>query len=349
MIRLHRPGLRSRAVIVFVLVFLLVPLVLAACGTKSGNAGSEGSAEDATPVPQAADEGEISVRDVGAEHPMPPADADERRVRWILDGDSLELAAATDDGSIEREEIRLIGINAPETGECLSDESRDSLIDRIKGRVVQVSGDRYDEFGRRLVHLWHEGELINLSQVSAGLAVARSAFGHDHDVLLDRAEAQARDQQIGLWDPLACAAPSSEADRTAPGVTEDTTTEGLAIIEVLFDAPGPDNENPNGEWIVIGNRGTDTVDLTGHIIRDESTRHRYPFGNERLAPEEQIRILSGCPENPAPPNAATSDRYWCGGGPIWSNSGDTAFLVDGNGAIVDSHAWDSVYEDDDLG
>jgi hypothetical protein len=36
----------------------------------------------------------------------------------------------------------------------------------------------------------------------------------------------------------------------------------------------------------------------------------------------------------------TAGLYWCSGGAIWNNSGDTAFLLDPNGNIHDRYGYD---------
>ena len=255
--------------------------------------------------------------------PAPPADARPGEVSWVFDGDSMDVDF-TDDLDPSFAEVRLIGVNAPEGSECLGDAAKDALIARVGRESVLIVANRWDEFGRQLAYVWHDGELINLWLVEQGLAVSRSAFGHDHDEVLDDAEAVARASEVGLW---------------APGACGDAASTTVSIAEVNFDAAGRDDENPNGEWIDLVNTGPEVVDLTGWTLRDESTRHRYSFESFSLPAEATVRLRSGCGLD------SPTDLFWCDpDGTVWSNSGDTAFVYDSQGALVDTTTWDSIYD-----
>lgn len=242
----------------------------------------------------------------------------------MLDGDSFE--ADTPDGFAE---MRMIGMNANEGFECGGDAAKDALIDEIARTDVEVVIDDYDEFGRALVFVWHDSKLVNLDLIGRGLAVARTSFGHAYEDDFDAAEDAARSAELGLWSPTACGAAVDVAVR---------------ISDVNFDAAGRDDENPNGEWIDIANDEDGPVDLTGWSIRDESTRHRYNFPDGLvLAGNDWLRVRSGCEGDFADP--ASNDLFWCDpDGTVWSNSGDTAFLLGPGGSLVDSWSWESIYD-----
>jgi hypothetical protein len=57
---------------------------------------------------------------------------------------------------------------------------------------------------------------------------------------LDAAQDAARAAGAGLWSPTACG-PQVEAT--------------MNIVDVVFDAPGDDNENLNEEWVESAMRG----------------------------------------------------------------------------------------------
>lgn len=260
--------------------------------------------------------------------PGPPVDAVEITIQWVLDGDSFE--ATTPWG---RSEVRLLGVNANEGDECMGDEAKHTLIDML-GRdeallwveVSETYGPDRDEFGRLLGVVWHQGTLVNHDLAARGLVVARSAFGHPYEALFEEAEVAAREQQLGLWSPTAC------------GAAADASIE---IAELNFDAAGRDNENPNGEWIVIKNVDADALALAGWSVRDESTRHRYTFGEDvMLASGASITLKSGCGQDGA------DEVFWCNpDGPVWSNSGDTAFVLDPAGNVAATTSYDSIYDD----
>jgi hypothetical protein len=51
-------------------------------------------------------------------------------------------------------------------------------------------------------------------------------------------------------------------------------------------------------------------------------------------PGATVQVFSGCGQNSA------AGLYWCNSGSaIWNNTGDTAFLLDPSGNIVDSYSY----------
>jgi hypothetical protein len=127
------------------------------------------------------------------------------------------------------------------------------------------------------------------------------------------AEEAAYTSRAGLWSQSACG---------PVGPTE------ISIHDVVFDAPGDDEENPNGEYAVIGNDG-EPVDLSGWVLRDESSTHRFRFPKGFvLGRGEVVLIRSGCGEE------IPGELYWCADGAVWSNGGDMALLLDQYGNVV---------------
>lgn len=232
----------------------------------------------------------------------------------VTDGDTIRVQLA--DGG--REPVRLIGINTPEQGECLADEATALLAGLVEGRQVRLVPDTSDrDSSGRLLRYVYLGEVfVNETVVREGLASARR-YQPDTAMagVLASAQAGARAREVGMWRPGAC----GPAGR------------GLRIVEVRFDPPGDDSSNPNGEWVRIENAGQGPLDLTGWMLRDESASHRYVFldGLPLLA-GESVTIFTGCGAD------SSSELYWCAqGSAVWNNSGDTAFLVDPSGNIVD--------------
>jgi len=224
----------------------------------------------------------------------------------VLDGDSIRVHL----GAVV-EEVRILGVNAPEAGECWADEARDALAGMANGAVTVV-GDARDQFGRLLAYLYDGAEILNLRLVEAGAAIATSA---EHRLAAEflAAEEVAFGSGIGMWAPNACG-PAAPA--------------GITIDELVFDAPGADQENPNGEYVAIGNAGA-PIDLTGWVLRDESSVHRFGFPDGFvLGTGEAVIVRSGCGE------ASPGTLFWCADGSVWNNDGDQALLLDRYGNIV---------------
>jgi micrococcal nuclease len=237
---------------------------------------------------------------------------DSTEVVAVVDGDTLLVVV---DG--EEESVRLIGINAPERGECLFEEASVALSEAVTGGFVGLTMDETDrdEFGRLLRYVSVMGEDVGKRLVREGLAVARRYapdISRADDYAATEKEAMAAGR--GLWAEDPCGAGDVPVR--------------LGAIEP--NAPGDDAANPNGEWVEVANDSADVVKLGGWGIKDESSRHRFVFpSGARLGPGESVRILSGCG-----PDSATV-FHWCADGPVWTNGGDTAFLLDPSGAIVD--------------
>ena len=230
---------------------------------------------------------------------------EEVRVQSVTDGDTFEIPG---------DRVRLIGINAPEWDECWGGESTDALEDLLgKSAVLTFDVEERDAYGRLLAYVWTpSGQFINEAMVSEGHALARSYEPNTAmQDALDAAEATASDDGVGLWS--ACRA----------------TEHAVRITDYAANPPGPDEEDLNGEWVTISNTGDETAHLEGWGLRDESTRNRYRFDTVVLEPGGTITVFTGC-------GAGTNtERYWCSETPVWSNGGDTIFLLDASGRTVD--------------
>lgn len=223
----------------------------------------------------------------------------------VVDGDSLQI-----DIGPTIEEVRLIGINAPEAGECWADESANALVDLVQGTVT-VAGEERDQFGRLLGRVFAGSTEIDLEMVLSGNAIALSES--PDAIRLIAAEEEAVSASRGMWSATACG-PSG--------------TGSLVLQDIVFDAPGPDGENPNGEYVVVSNAGAD-ADLTGWVLRDESSIHRFAFPDGfGLEPGETVVIRSGCGDD------APGELHWCADGPVWNNGGDMALLLDPAGNVA---------------
>jgi len=262
--------------------------------------------------------------EAGTSRPPPSSEVDAADgsavVVEVIDGDTLDVELS--DGTVDR--VRIIGINAPESDECFAAEATAGLSGLVAGERVELVADRTDRdrYDRLLRYVVLADEDIGARLVSDGLGVVRVSAPDDaREGVLRELESDARNAERGLWSPTACG--PSQRDAGA-----------VAITRMRLDAEGNDAENLNDEWIDVSNTGTSAVDLTGWRVRDESSSHRFAFpGGFSLGPGATVRIHSGCgPDSDA-------NLFWCtSGSAIWNNDGDTAFLADPSGNIVDRRA-----------
>jgi len=232
-------------------------------------------------------------------------------VVYVFDGDSMEVDV---DGRTE--EVRLLGINAPEGDECFGDEARGALIDLIAERdlvLAKGSGDDIDQYGRLLRYVYVDDESVNGRMLAEGNAVTLQGDHPYNDEFVEIGNLAAG-AMFGMWAPDAC------GPAPPPGAT---------ITSVEHDPPGPDDAHLNDEYVTISNEATKPLNLAGWTLRDESSRNRYSFRGLNLNPGQNVTVRTGCGED------RNDTVYWCSERSIWSNDGDTVILQDRHGNVAD--------------
>jgi hypothetical protein len=104
---------------------------------------------------------------------------------------------------------------------------------------------------------------------------------------------------------------------------------GVSITYIEFDPPGRDLD---GEYVRIKNETDAPVDLSGWTLRD-SGPHAYTFPAFVLAPGAEIQLWTKAGVDDA------TNLYWGDNSPVWNNSGDTATLLNRDGAQVSSYTY----------
>jgi endonuclease YncB( thermonuclease family) len=242
------------------------------------------------------------------------------KVLEVVDGDTLRVV-----GPDGEQRVRLIGVNAPEEDECFHDEATAVLRD-VAGRaavvLVRDASDR-DRFDRLLRFVERtDGVDVGAELVRRGAARSQryepDVSRNDH---YDELQAEARAAGRGLWASDACGTPA-------------TTGELRVGVDLQYDAPGDDNLNLNEEWVRFTNEGDAPLDLSGWLVADESSSHRYRFDELELAAGASVTLFTGCGRD------TSTERYWCNDdSAVWNNSGDTVFLRDpqGNTVLAESY------------
>jgi len=237
----------------------------------------------------------------------PPDDAETFRVKEVVDGDTIVL----EDGT----KIRYIGLNTPERDRPFYKEATDANRKLVEGREVRLEFDavEIDQYGRTLAYVFEGETFVNLELLRQGYANAFTVPPNvKYQEVFREAEQEAREAGRGLW------------------AIRET---GVKIAHIQADAPGNDSENPNGEWVEIVNEGSAAVNLEGYSLKDEAN-HIYTFPAFTLQPGAAVRLYSGQGQDDA------SSLYWgLVGEAVWNNGGDSAFLRDGEGNLVDSYSY----------
>lgn len=117
----------------------------------------------------------------------------EMTVTEVHDGDTFTL------GSGDR--VRLLGIDAPETGNCGATESARLLKSLVLNKVVKITEEKRDTFGRRMGLVWIGGILINREMLKEGWA--RPNYDpNSKSEDLKTAYKEAKDAALGIYSSL---------------------------------------------------------------------------------------------------------------------------------------------------
>lgn len=257
--------------------------------------------------------------------PVPsPDDIETFHVKEAVDGDTIVL----EDGT----KIRYIGLNTPERDRPFYEEATEANRKLVEGREVRLEFDavEIDRYGRTLAYVFARDstgssaeltvEASTRDEIFVNLELLRRGYANvftlppnvKYEALFLEAEREAREAGRGLW------------------AIQET---GIKIAHIEANAPGNDCENPNGEWVEIVNEGSAAVNLEDYSIKDEAN-HIYTFPDFTLQPGAKVRLYSGQGQDDA------SSLYWgLVGEAVWNNGGDSAFLRDNEGNLVDSYSY----------
>ena len=126
----------------------------------------------------------------------------------VSDGDSLTLL----DAEKRQHKIRLQGIDAPEMKQAYGQKSKESLSKLVHNKAIKVHWSKKDRFGRTVGQVMLGDIDICLEQVRRGMAWHFKNYQDEQSAedreRYDRAETQAREQGLGLWQDAAPIEPS---------------------------------------------------------------------------------------------------------------------------------------------
>ncbi len=219
----------------------------------------------------------------------------------VIDGDTVILENG--------KHIRLLGINTPEEGMYFYREAKAVLEAMVleKELVLEKDVTDLDIYGRQLRYLFLDSLFVNLEMILRGFA---NIYTNPPDVkYADKfleAERYARENNLGLWE-------LSVLDNIK--------------VELIYDAPGNDNENINGEYAVLENTGNTVLDTAGWTIKDSGT-NIYRFSSYEFYPGTKIILYSGTGDD------SDGFFYWNSMTAVWNNDSDTLYLRDGEGLLI---------------
>ncbi len=104
----------------------------------------------------------------------------------------------------------------------------------------------------------------------------------------------------------------------------------LRIVTAVYDPPGVDSDNPNGEYVRIKNVGTTTVRLSDYSVFHSPYYYRL---SSYLRPGETLRLHTGSGDS------TRRVRYWGFDRSIYRNTGERVELLNVHRIRLDCYAW----------
>ena len=125
-------------------------------------------------------------------------------------------------------------------------------------------------------------------------------------------------------------APPQTSTPSAPQTATPGPTGAVVISHVFYD--GVVSSQEPDEYVEIRNDDDQPVQLEGWTLRDEA-EHIFTFPSHILQAGQVCRVYTN-----------ETHAEWCGfsyasASAIWNNSGDTAYLRDSDGALVDIYTY----------
>jgi len=113
-------------------------------------------------------------------------------VTKVIDGDTYKILR---NGKLET--LRLMNVDAPETGQYFGSNARDSVAALMQGHLVEVSLYEFDLYGRRLASIKVNGVNLDSLMIAKGWAFYYYKFSRNKRLAIY--EADAKLHFAGIW------------------------------------------------------------------------------------------------------------------------------------------------------
>jgi len=239
-------------------------------------------------------------------------------VREVIDGDTIVLR----DGR----KVRYLGINAPEHGQPYAREATNFNRRLVSGLPVRLEFDqvREDRHGRLLAYVYAtkcemrsakcgEETMVNEQLLAEGLA--HVFFMPPNTRFAERllqVQEKAHTARRGMWKAV-----------RGP----------LKITRIEPKGNAEDGKEALGEYVRIANVSDQSLDVSGYSIADRDG-HRYEFPSAQLRPGYVLTLVTGEGQDRRD-RAGPVTLYWSRRAGVWNDRGDTAYLRDPKGEVVD--------------
>lgn len=112
--------------------------------------------------------------------------------------------------------------------------------------------------------------------------------------------------------------------------TEKSSSVDSTVVSSTHNIVSISDLNLKEEWIAVTNSGKNSVDLSGWWIKDKAG-NMYTLPSFSLSAGTTVTIYTSEGED------SNTELYWNNPSSVWNNDGDTAYLYNLNGEIIDSY------------
>jgi hypothetical protein len=148
------------------------------------------------------------------------------------------------------------------------------------------------------------------------------------DLLTRKGESRHRSHPL-MWAACILSGLAAVILPSAAGAAPGRVCTGVEIAR--FEC-APAGDALDGEYVELINRDNAGQRMNGWILCDQQGHHCYTFAVFTLPTQATVRVWSKAGTD------TVTDLYWGHRQPVWNNEGDTAFLRDNRGALVDESA-----------
>lgn len=118
------------------------------------------------------------------------------------------------------------------------------------------------------------------------------------------------------------------------GAILPSTASAQIGLQVRPDAPGTDERNLNGEWVIVSNEGVAPLELDGWTLCNAVAACFVFPGGVSIVPGGELKVHTGSGRNTLRAVYMGFER------PIWANWADLAQLADTDGEVRARCMWD---------
>ncbi len=122
------------------------------------------------------------------------------KVIAVMDGDTIMVLRGN-----QKIKVRMANIDAPEKDQAFGKQSRDSLLEMVGKKTVQIDSQAVDQYGRIVGQIKVDGLDVNQQQVKRGMAWEYSHYHTDKTYIGLQSDAQ--QARRGLWTQTSPQAP----------------------------------------------------------------------------------------------------------------------------------------------